>query len=232
MFEGAKINRMFSTIAGRYDCVNHLTSCGLDFFWRRRLAGLVKKAKPQFVVDLATGSGDVAFVLKRVLGAGVKVVGMDFCQPMLDQAEAKKEGKAYAEDLEFRFGDGMDLPLADNSVDAITISFGFRNFENRKRGLEEMKRVLKPGGTLFIMEFTQPYRWFRGIYYWYLKKVLMPIGRMVSGRGDAYDYLVGSIEQFPEKAQIAKEIEAAGFSNVRIYSMTFGAVAIHRAVSC
>lgn len=231
MPEGSAVSRMFGDIAGRYDCANHIISAGIDYYWRRRLVAMVKAQNPGFVVDLATGSGDVAFALKKALGQETKVLGLDFCRPMLDEAELKKARLSYAKDLVFDFGDCMALPLADASVDVLTIAFGFRNFEDRQRGLSEMKRVLKAGGSLFILEFSQPARWFRPFYYFYLKRILPRVASVVTGRADAYDYLVGSIEQFPEREVLSLEISNAGFKKVQSNAMTAGVVAIHSAVA-
>jgi demethylmenaquinone methyltransferase/2-methoxy-6-polyprenyl-1,4-benzoquinol methylase len=172
MPEGAAISRMFAGIAGRYDTANHLLSFGQDYRWRRKLAAMVKARDPRDVVDLATGSGDVAFTLRETLGPRVAITGLDFCQPMLDQAEEKKKQRPNMENLRFAFGDCMDLPLDENSVDAITISFGLRNFEDRLRGMREMLRVLRPGGAAYILEFSQPSAWMKPFYYAYLKGLL------------------------------------------------------------
>ena len=136
--------------------------------FRRVLTQMVKACSPKEVVDLATGSGDVAFKLRDRIGIEVPVTGLDFCEPMLDEARAKRAAKKCYSDIAFEFGDCMDLPLEDNSVDAFTISFGVRNFENRQRGLKEILRVLRPGGRLFVLEFSQPVKWFCPIYYFYL----------------------------------------------------------------
>lgn len=231
MPEGSAVSRMFGDIAGRYDCANHVLSVGVDFYWRRKLIALVKARKPALVVDLATGSGDVAFALKKALIEGTRIVGLDFCRPMLEKAENKKKRHAYAKDLVFDFGDCMSLPLEGKSVDVITLAFGFRNFENRQQGLNEMKRVLRPGGSVFILEFSQPAPWFRPYYYFYLKKILPGIANMVTGQADAYDYLVGSIEQFPEKEALTLEIRSSGFNNVQAIALTGGIVAIHHAIA-
>lgn len=231
MPEGSAVSRMFGNIAGRYDCANHVLSGGIDYYWRRKLVSLVKAQNPKYVVDLATGSGDVAFALKKALGEETRVLGLDFCPQMLNQAKIKKERQVYAKDLVFDFGDCMALPLEDGSIDVLTIAFGFRNFEDRQRGLREMKRVLKPGGYLFILEFSQPASWFRPFYYFYLKKLLPRMASVLTGRVDAYEYLIGSIEQFPEGGALTMEICDVGFKEVQAVTMTAGIVAIHSAVA-
>ncbi len=228
MPEGNAVKAMFAEVAPRYDVANHLLSGGVDFYWRRKLTGLVRAHQPQTVVDLATGSGDVAFALRRALPQSTDITGMDFCEPMLDSARAKQEKAGAA--LTFEVGDCMTLPLEDNSVDAVTIAFGVRNFEDRDRGLREMRRVLRPGGAAFVLEFSQPFGWFRPIYYVYLKGLLPLFARWICGRRDAYDYLAGSIEEFPAAPDFCREFEQAGFSKVNAFRLTLGIVAIHRAV--
>jgi demethylmenaquinone methyltransferase/2-methoxy-6-polyprenyl-1,4-benzoquinol methylase len=220
---------MFGGIATRYDLANHVLSLGLDFGWRRRLARDVVAAQPKVVADLATGSGDVAFALKRRLGAGVQVRGYDFCREMLVVAERKKAAAPQARDVTFAFGDCMELPLADGSVDVLTIAFGLRNLPDRARGLREMRRVLREGGRLFILEFTQPARWFRPFYYFYLQYGMPVIAGALTGRPEAYRYLHESIAAFPTRAALAEEIRAAGFADVRHSGMTMSTVALHEA---
>lgn len=224
------VQSMFGRIAKRYDLANRLLSGGADVWWRRRLVRAVRRQAPRDVLDLATGSGDVAFALARGLAPGTRIVGMDFCQPMLDQAEAKKArttDSRYAQ-VTFRPGDGLDLPVADTSFDAITISFGLRNMADRHRALSEMRRVLrKPDGRLYVLEFSQPYRWFAPVYFAYLRHVLPRLAGWVTGDRGAYDYLCGSIEEFPGRAALAREFRAAGFAEVHAAPMTLGIVALH-----
>ncbi len=225
------VNTMFARIAGRYDLANHLLSGGVDFWWRQKLVRAVHDAKPIDVMDLATGSGDVAFALADGLPASVKVTGMDFCQPMLDEAVAKRAANPRWAGIEFKQGDGLALPLADHCVDAVTISFGLRNMADRHRALSEMRRVLRPGGRVFVLEFSQPVFWFRPFYYAYLKFVLPFVAGIVTGDRSAYEYLCGSIELFPDRAAMTEEIRRAGYHSVRGTSFTFGIVALHEAVA-
>ena len=162
MPDPAAVNSMFARIARRYDLANHLLSGGADFYWRRRLVAAVCRARPRAVLDLATGSGDVALALARRLPAATEITGMDFCPPMLDQAEAKRRRQGGPANIAFRPGDGLALPLADASVDVVTIAFGLRNMADRGRALREMRRVLRaPQGRLFALEFSQPHAWLR-----------------------------------------------------------------------
>lgn len=229
MPEGKAVSRMFAGIAGRYDLANHLLSGGIDFYWRRVLTRKVKAFGPENVVDLATGSGDVAFKLRDRLGPEVPVTGLDFCEPMLKEAREKRDNRPDYRDLEFEFGDCMDLPLPDNSVDAVTISFGVRNFEDRQKGLKEILRILRPGGRLYVLEFSQPDRWFRPIYYVYLKYILPRMAAIATGDKSAYDYLAGTIENFPTKEALAEQLKLAGFETVQATGLTCSIVAIHEA---
>jgi demethylmenaquinone methyltransferase/2-methoxy-6-polyprenyl-1,4-benzoquinol methylase len=226
------VNSMFGRIARRYDLANRLLSGGIDIWWRKRLVAAVRRHAPREVLDLATGSGDVAFALSRGLPPPVQIAGMDFCAPMLVEAEAKKAaaegGRRYA-NVRFSQADALALPLADESVDAVTISFGLRNLADRARGLGEMRRVLRPGGHLFVLEFSQPYPGFRGLYFFYLRHILPRAAGLVTGDKGAYDYLNNTIEQFPGRAALAQEICAAGFAEVRATPLTLGIVALHEA---
>jgi demethylmenaquinone methyltransferase/2-methoxy-6-polyprenyl-1,4-benzoquinol methylase len=225
------VNSMFARIARRYDVANHLLSGGLDLWWRKCLVKAVRGHAPSNVLDLATGSGDVAFALSRGLPAGARIVGMDFCQPMLDQANAKKAGLAADRQaaLSFQPGDGLALPLPDAGFDAVTISFGLRNMADRHRSLREMHRVLRPGGRLFVLEFSQPQAWFRPFYYFYLRRLLPLVAGVITGDRAAYVYLNETIGQFPGRAALAAEISAAGYNRVTARSLTFGTVALHEA---
>lgn len=230
MPEGKAVNEMFADISGRYDTANHFLSGGIDFHWRNVLVRKVKACKPSSVVDLATGSGDVAFKLRDCLGPKVMVTGLDFCEPMLEEARQKKARRKTYRDIEFQFGDCMRLSLPDDSVDAVTIAFGVRNFEDRERGLKEILRILRPGGRLFILEFSQPSLWFRPIYYVYLKYILPLLAGVATGNKSAYDYLAGSIESFPTKKSLSKQLKAVGYTDVKAQGLTFSVVAIHEAL--
>lgn len=220
---------MFAGIAGRYDRANHLLSGGIDFLWRRALVRRVIERQPSVVADLATGSGDVAFALRKALAPEATILASDFCEPMLDEARRKQTDLPdwAANRLTFTTGDCLDLPLKDASVDVVTIAFGLRNLEDRHRGLTEMRRILKPGGSLLALEFSQPYAWFKPFYYAYLKTLLPLLAGRLTGKKDAYHYLAGSIESFPTRAQITAELQAAGFQHVTARALTFGTVALH-----
>ncbi len=225
------VNSMFARIARRYDVANHLLSGGIDFWWRQTLVRAVRDSGAQTILDLATGSGDVAFALADGLAPGTQLTGMDFCQPMLDEALAKRGRQTRWAHIEFKQGDGLALPLPDQSFDAVTIAFGLRNMADRHRALSEMRRVLRPGGRLFVLEFSQPYFWFRPFYYGYLKYILPAVAGIVTGDRSAYEYLCGSIEQFPGRAAMSSEIRQAGFATVKATPLTCGIVALHEAMA-
>ena len=218
---------MFARIARRYDLANRLLSGGMDVRWRKRLVAEVRRHRPTSVLDLATGSGDVAFALSQHLPPETRITGLDFCQPMLDQARLKKSQSARYANVTFHQGDVLALPVASGKFDAVTISFGLRNLADRAQGLQEMFRVLRPGGRLFILEFSQPQRRFQRFYYCYLRKVLPRLAGFLTGDRPAYDYLNDTIESFPDRAAIAAEIGQAGFREVSAVPLTFGIVALH-----
>lgn len=222
------VNSLFSRIAHRYDLANRLLSGGTDRWWRRRLVDAVARAAPRDVLDLATGSGDVAFALSRKLPRKTTIVGADFCRPMLDEAERKQaQGLDGYSNVRFQIGDALNLPFADEHFDAVTISFGLRNMENRETALREMRRVLRENGRLYILEFSQPQAWFRPWYFLYLRHVLPRVAGWVTGERSAYIYLNETIEKFPNRAALSDEISAAGFAVVDSEPMTFGIVALH-----
>ncbi len=230
MPESSKVKGVFSAIASKYDAANRIISCGMDIGWRREVVNLVAARSPAAVMDLATGSGDLAFALRKKLPPSCQVLGIDFCEPMLEVARRKKAGLSWASDITFAQGDAMNLSLPDESVDAVTIGWGIRNFEDRAKGLSEIRRVLKKGGALYCLEFSQPYRWIRAPYYFYLRHVMPLLARLVTGRRDSYEYLVGTVSAFPGCEALAAEMRAAGFAQVRALPRFFSIVAIHEAV--
>lgn len=220
---------MFGNIAGRYDLLNHLLSFNLDKRWRART---VSKVAPILddpnarVLDLCCGTGDVMLALEQRRGA--PVLGADFCHPMLVEARRKTAARGMHSPV-FE-GDAMQLPIAGGQLDLITTAFGFRNLANYETGLIELARVLKPGGTLAILEFSQPdNRLFAALYDWFSTTLLPFVGGLISGSRDAYSYLPQSIRKFPDAAGLADKMRKAGFKDVEVTRMTFGTVALHLA---
>jgi len=224
------VEATFSSVAPRYDLANHWLSGGIDFYWRKCLVDLARQKQSTNILDLATGSGDVLFALRKGLDEKVRLTGLDFCEPMLEQARLKRDkNELVSENNQFLHGDCLQLPFEDQSFDLITISFGLRNLADREKGLSEMLRVLRPGGRLIVLEFTQPYLWFRPFYYLYLKGLLPWVARWLTGDRDAYLYLGSSISEFPNRTGLSREIQKAGFSQVQAKALTFSIVALHEA---
>lgn len=227
MATGNAVKQMFSGIASRYDLANRILSFGLCVGWRNRLVEAVKKQQPRNVVDLATGSGDVAFVLREALPKETTITGYDFCEPMLAIARVRAEKEKVT--LPFNTGDCMNLPLADDSVDAVTIAYGVRNFENREKGLRELHRATRRGGTVYILEFSQPQGWFAPLHWIHVRCVSPVLAGLLTGDFGAYRYLGTSIAGFPDADGLVEELKKAGFSEISYESMLFGTVALHRA---
>jgi demethylmenaquinone methyltransferase / 2-methoxy-6-polyprenyl-1,4-benzoquinol methylase len=231
MPDPAAVNSMFGRIAHRYDIANRLLSAGIDIYWRSRLVASVAEARPRNVLDLATGSGDVALALARKLRASARIFGLDFCEPMLERAETRRVSKPKLYDgVEFIMGDASAIPMPDASFDAVTIAFGIRNFAHRPRCLAEIYRVLRPEGRLFILEFSRPWPLIRPFYSFYLRQLAPTLAGVITGDRKAYEYLGESIDAFPGREALASEIRQAGFSGVASSGMTMGIVALHRAV--
>jgi len=221
------VRGMFGRIAPRYDLLNHLLSFNLDKRWRARtvarVAEILDRPDTQ-VLDLCCGTGDVLLELET--RARRPLLASDFCHPMLVEARRKIDSRRFRT-LLFE-ADALSLPLAGNSLDLVTVAFGFRNLANYQSGLEEMLRVLKPGGVAAILEFSQPPNAaFRALYGFFSTSVLPRIGGMISGSPEAYSYLPESIRKFPGAEQLAEEIRRAGFARVEFERMTGGAVALH-----
>jgi demethylmenaquinone methyltransferase / 2-methoxy-6-polyprenyl-1,4-benzoquinol methylase len=224
----AWVRGMFGRIAPRYDLLNHLLSMNIDRFWRARTVSRVAHvlARPGAqVLDVCCGTGDLMLALEARAREG-RVFGSDFCHPMLVAARRKTSQRHFRSEL-FE-ADALHLPIADASLDLVTIAFGFRNLTNYHNGLIELRRVLKPGGTLAILEFsTPPNPALAEIYRFYSRAILPTIGGMISGSREAYTYLPESVRKFPDAEGLADQMRDAGFANVRFERMTAGIVALH-----
>ncbi len=215
------VREMFSGVAPRYDFLNHLLSFQIDRYWRARTVTRVREVlrRPGAqVLDICCGTGDLLQALSKE-NAGA--MGSDFCHPMLIEAR-KKTAKPLFE------ADALRLPLRDGSLDLITVAFGVRNFANYRKGLAEMRRVLKPGGVAAILEFSQPpNRAFRAFYNFYSLHILPKIGGLISGSPDAYTYLPESVRKFPDGPGLADVMRESGFQQVDFEYLTGGIVALH-----
>jgi demethylmenaquinone methyltransferase / 2-methoxy-6-polyprenyl-1,4-benzoquinol methylase len=221
-----RVREMFTQIAPRYDLLNHLLSLQLDRLWRARTARILKPIlnRPDAkVLDLCCGTGDLSRSLANA-GQG-RIIGADFAHPMLVQANAKAAPRTT-----FLEADALHLPFADNSFDLLTAAFGFRNLANYEDGLREMFRLLKPGGTLAILEFTEPPAGILGaLYRWYFRNVLPRIGAALSGDREAYTYLPRSVSCFFRPAQLVSLMQSIGFTSITYRVWTMGTVALHTA---
>jgi len=221
---------MFDAIAPRYDFLNHVLSAGLDIRWRKRAIASLALTGRERVLDLCTGTADLAVAALTAARPAARVVGVDFAAAMLAIARSKIARGAAAGKVALVRGDATRIPLADRSVDAITIAFGIRNVDDPASACREMIRVLRPGGRLAILEFAVPDApLFGPVYRWYLANVLPRIGRAVSQHDGAYGYLPASIDAFATPGEFVKILRQAGFADVAADRLTFGSVILYRA---
>ena len=218
----AKVRGIFSSIAERYDLANHLLSGGLDFLWRARAVRIVEKWQPRSILDLATGSGDLALAMQKKIPQA-RIVGADFCLPMLKIA-ARKHLRPLV------VADGTNLPFAEGSFDAVTVAFGLRNMESWPGALREMSRVLSPGGHLLILDFSLPHPPLDAPYRFYLHRVLPKIAGALTGNRAGYEYLGESIESFPSGGAMCRLIGDNNFRDARALPLAAGIVSIYTAV--
>ena len=225
-----RVQGIFSNIAARYDLLNTLTSLGMHRVWRRSAVRFAEVKPDDQVLDLCAGTGDLALAIARY-GRPKSVLGTDFVPEMLEVAEHKLADYHGSTKLCFQQADAQALPLGDQSFDLVTVGFGVRNLPDRSANFREVLRVLKPGGRYVILEFTQPpSRFFKTLYRLYNRNVLPTLGALIAGDRASYQYLNDSIEKFPAAPALAAELKAAGFSSVTWKLMTFGVVAVHKAV--
>ena len=213
---------MFGSIAARYDLANHLLSCGIDFSWRKRAAEIVASWRPNEIVDLASGTGDLALALQKKL-PGAKIVAVDFLPEMLELAKRKGVHQTVV-------ADAMKLPFVDGSFDCVSVAFGLRNMEDWGKALREMSRVLRANGHLLILEFSLPaISILRAIYRFYLHRCLPLLGSFLTREKSAYDYLGDSIEEFPSGNAMCQLIAASGFHDANAQPLSGGIVTIYTA---
>lgn len=220
------VRNMFGQIAPRYDLLNHLLSLNIDQHWRSRTVKAVEpilQRQDARIADLCCGTCDLLIAMEEKLKG--QAFGTDFCHPMLTAAQQKKLRSPLFE------ADAMSLPVADASLDLVTCAFGFRNLPNYHAGLVEMMRVLRPGGTAVILEFsTPPNAAFAALYNFYSRNILPRIGALISGSSDAYTYLPESVRKFPGAEALASEMSTVGFQKVEFQRLTFGIVALHTGI--
>ncbi|MEM6601298.1 MAG: ubiquinone/menaquinone biosynthesis methyltransferase [Verrucomicrobiota bacterium] len=208
---------MFRSLVDCYDRLNLTMTFGMDRLWRKRLVELTLQNQPTKVLDLAAGTGDVALLLQE---SGVEVMASDFCEPMLERAREK--GVKHTQ-----VADALELPFEDAAFDAVTVAWGYRNFTDREKAAQEVRRVLKPGGWFHILESSEPDDWRRPFHRLYCQTFFPLIGKVVAGNADAYSYLANTVAEFPKPEALKTRLGEIGFTNVTWESLGMGAVCVH-----
>lgn len=220
-----KVQSMFNDIAPRYDFLNHFLSMGIDIQWRKKVKNYLEPFQPKEILDVATGTGDLAIELNKLNPD--RIIGVDIANEMLAIGKEKLKKKGIKNIL-LEQGDSENLKFSDDTFDAVTVAFGVRNFENLNKGLSDMCRVMKPSGHVGILEFSKPKKFpFKQVYNAYFKFVLPGFGKLISKHNEAYTYLPESVESFAEGKAFLKEMELAGFKNVKDKRLTFGIATLY-----
>jgi demethylmenaquinone methyltransferase/2-methoxy-6-polyprenyl-1,4-benzoquinol methylase len=229
-----RIQRMFGQIAPCYDFLNHLLSLNIDKYWRSKTAQLVPPAAATAgpILDLCTGTGDLALTYDRAAAGSVPIFAADFCHEMLVRAARKSQQRGAQERIRFLEADAQVLPFADNTFQLVTVAFGLRNVTDPDRGLAEMVRVTRPGGRIAILEFSKPRHWLLGrLYRWYFRYALPLLGQLISrNRESAYRYLPESVLSFPDYDELAAKLRAHGLIQVNYQPLTFGIATLYAGV--
>jgi demethylmenaquinone methyltransferase / 2-methoxy-6-polyprenyl-1,4-benzoquinol methylase len=225
----ARVRQMFGEIAGRYDLLNHLLSLNIDRYWRWRTVRTVRPTGEAPILDLCTGTGDLALAYYRAGRGKASVIGADFCHEMLTLGDQKRQRAGINGRVAFVEADAQRLPFADNSFQIVSVAFGLRNVSDTQRGLAEMARVCCPGGQVAVLEFSMPtWQPLRGVYGWYFRRVLPRVGHWLArNRQSAYEYLPQSVGEFPQGEALAVKMQAAGLCEVRWQSLTFGIATLY-----
>lgn len=225
----AEVEQMFDKIAPRYDFLNRVLSLGIDVWWRKKAIGYLKPAKPAEILDVATGTADVAILMAKILKPR-RIVGIDIANQMLEFGRVKIQDAGFQEVITLETGDSEHLRFETDTFDALTVAFGVRNFENLEKGLAEMRRVLRPGGRVVILEFSKPHIFpFKQLYNSYFKYVLPLIGRLTSRDMRAYTYLFESVQAFPEGNHFTEILTKTGFNDPICERLTLGICSIYTA---
>jgi demethylmenaquinone methyltransferase/2-methoxy-6-polyprenyl-1,4-benzoquinol methylase len=224
-----RIRQMFGSIAPSYDLLNHLLSLNVDHYWRWRTTRLVPPRETGPILDLCTGTGDLALAYDRRAQGRLPIVGADFCHPMLAIAANKARRRRASDRLRFLEADAQRLPFADASFQLSAVAFGLRNVTDTDRGLAEMVRVTRPGGQVAVLEFSRPRHWLFGrLYRFYFRRVLPLVGQLVSrSKDNAYGYLPASVLEFPDGEALAQRLRGHGLRDVRWYPLTFGIATLY-----
>jgi demethylmenaquinone methyltransferase / 2-methoxy-6-polyprenyl-1,4-benzoquinol methylase len=224
-----RVRRMFAEIAPRYDFLNHLLSFGVDRYWRWQTVRRVPPQGPAPLLDLCTGTGDLALAYLRRMPADGRVMAADFCHPMLEIGRRKSAGAGQEQRVAFVEADAQRLPFGDNEFQIVCVAFGLRNITDTDRGLREMVRVCQPGGRVAVLEFSMPRRQpVRGLYRWFFRRVLPKVGQAVSqNSSDAYNYLPESVGEFPDGEALVARMQAAGLHSVQFWPLTCGIATLY-----
>ncbi|MBY0524068.1 MAG: bifunctional demethylmenaquinone methyltransferase/2-methoxy-6-polyprenyl-1,4-benzoquinol methylase UbiE [Gemmataceae bacterium] len=224
-----RIRQMFNNIAPTYDLLNHLLSLNIDRYWRWRTTRLAPPTNDGPILDLCTGTGDLALAYDRAAKGAVPIVGADFCHEMLVRAERKSQRRHVADRLRFVEADAQHLPFPDNMFQIVTVAFGLRNVTDTDRGIAEMVRVTRPGGRVAILEFSQPRHWLFGrMYRFYFRRMLPLIGQVLSRSKDsAYRYLPASVLEFPDGEALAERLRKHGLTDVHWHPFTFSIATLY-----
>lgn len=227
--KGAQVERMFDSIAENYDTLNHTLSMGIDKGWRKKGINMLKKIQPKNILDIATGTGDLAIQAYSILKPE-SILGIDISEGMMDVGRQKVANAGLSDKIDFKKEDCLALTLADNSFDAAMVAFGVRNFEDLDQGLREIYRVLKPGGELMILELSTPQHFPMKQGYWLYSRLFIPtVGRLISKDRTAYSYLPKSIEAFIQGKDMVSTLKKNGFSNAICKTYTFGVCSMYLA---
>lgn len=227
--KGTQVKRMFDSIAGTYDQLNHTLSLGLDKGWRRKGIAFLRPFSPVSILDIATGTGDLAISMYQTLKAS-HIIGADISEGMMEVGRRKVVEAGYSEHITFEQQDCTALTYPDNSFDAVTAAFGVRNYEDIEQGITEMYRVLKPGGHLMILELSSPeYFPMKQLYRIYSKTIIPFIGRLLSKENVAYSYLPASIKVVPQGKVMTNLLSRRGFTDARSQTFTFGICSLYTA---
>jgi demethylmenaquinone methyltransferase/2-methoxy-6-polyprenyl-1,4-benzoquinol methylase len=225
-----QVERMFDNIAHRYDFLNHFLSLGIDNVWRKKAIKNLNTIQPKSVLDIATGTGDVAFAVNKNIKPET-LVGLDLSEGMLKFAREKAKKRGLENTISFVKGDSENLEFADNSFEGVIVSFGVRNFENLEKGLAEIHRVLKPNGKLVVLEFSKPKKFpVKNLYNFYFNNILPLWGKLISKDQSAYTYLPESVKAFPEGNEFCGIMQKQGFSAVEQKPLTFGICTIYSGI--
>ncbi len=224
-----RIRGMFGEIAPRYDLLNHLLSLNVDHYWRWRTTRLVPPRNLSPILDMCTGTGDLALAYDKAAKGKVPIIGADFCHEMLELATAKIERKHASDRIRFLEADAQKLPFPDDHFQIATVAFGLRNVTDTDRGIAEMVRVTQPGGQVAILEFSKPRGWlFKPLFAFYFRWILPTIGQIISrSRSSAYKYLPESVQQFDDGDALADRLRRHGLTDVRWHSLTFGIASLY-----